>query len=139
MLLFLVTFDHQKVYKKEVVQLYLNATISGNGLIKSKVGETEITITVEDIREEFRLPATLDLDVSMHSFNQKLFLDEIKHETTPAFVEFSGKKKVLLKPKWEREIDIIYKCLECKVADVDEIKHEKITILNTIISEYKCD
>lgn len=121
-------FDHKKAYKNDVVQFYLNATISGDGSIKLKIGETKITITVEDIKEEFKFLASSDLDVSSHSFNQKMFWDETKHESAPTFVKFSGKKKVLLKPDWERAIEIIYKCLECKVDGVDEITPEKTTV-----------
>lgn len=98
-LLFMVTFDDQKVYKKEVVQFYLNATISGDGSIKSKIGDTKIIITTKDIREEFRLPEASNFNVSSHSFNHKLFSDEIKSETAPRFIKFNGKKKVLPKPK----------------------------------------
>lgn len=137
-LMFLVTFDHQRVHKSEVVQLYLNATVSVDGSIKSKVSGVEVTITVEDIREEFRLKEASDLDVSSHAFNQKIFWDEIRRGPATAYVKFN-KKNELLKPEWEREIDIIYKCLESKVAGVDEITLEKITILSAIMENYKCD
>lgn len=70
-LLYLVTFDHQKAYKKEVVQFYLNTTITWDGTIKSKVREKEITITTGDIREEFKLPAASYLDVSSHNSGMK--------------------------------------------------------------------
>lgn len=67
--LYLVTFSHKRADKKEVTQFYLNAIVAGDGRIKSKVGKKEITISVEDICEEFQLPATSDLDVSSDSFN----------------------------------------------------------------------
>lgn len=68
-----------------------------------------------------------------------MFWDEIKSETAPTYVKFSGKKKDQLKSVWERAINIIYKCLECKVIGVDEITPEKIIVLNDVTSGYKCD
>lgn len=100
----------------------MNAVVAEDGTIKSRVGEGEVAITVEDIRQEFELPETSNLDVSSHSFNKKLLWDEIKSESTPTYVKFSRKKKNL------------YKCLECKIAGVDEIKPEKITTLHAIVS-----
>lgn len=120
-LLYLVTFAHKRAYKKEIALFYLNAVIERDGTISSMVGEKEITITREDISEEFQLPATYDFDISSHSFNQKLFWDEIKIEYAPAYVKFFGKKKARLKPVWERATDINYKCLECNVVGVNEI------------------
>lgn len=55
------------------------------------------------------------------------------------YVKFSRKKNILLKPIWGRAIDIIYKCLEFKVAGADEITLEKVTVLHAIISCYKCN
>lgn len=49
-ILYLVTFNHEKVYKKEVTMFYLNATVAGDGTIKSKVGDIKVTITTEDIK-----------------------------------------------------------------------------------------
>lgn len=49
-LMALITFDHGLLYKKEVVEFYLNATIIGDGSIKSKVNGTELIITKEDLR-----------------------------------------------------------------------------------------
>lgn len=68
-----------------------------------------------------------------------MFWDNIKHETAPSFVKFSGKKKVMLRPEWERVINIIYKCWECIVAGVDEITLENVTVLKAIMPRYKCD
>lgn len=68
-LLYLVTFGYEKVHKKRVVEFYINATIAGDGTIKSRVGGIEVVITVEDIRKKFNLLKASDLDVSSHSFN----------------------------------------------------------------------
>lgn len=92
--LYLVTFDHRKTFKKEVVKFYLNVVVAGYGTIKSKVGDTEVVISAKDIREEFRLPKGSDLDVSSHNFNQKIFWDEIKSKTASAYVMFFGRRKV---------------------------------------------
>lgn len=64
-----------RLYKKEVVDFYLNATISGDGPIKSKVNDFDVTITAEDIREEFNINEAFDLHVSSHTFDQKIFWD----------------------------------------------------------------
>lgn len=39
-LLYLVTYDHKKTFKKEVVQFYPNVVVVGDGTIKSTVGDT---------------------------------------------------------------------------------------------------
>lgn len=132
----LVTFDHRRIYKKEVVQFYLNATISSDGSIKSKVGDVDVTITIKDIREEFDLEEASNLDVTSHAFNQKKFWDEIQKDDVAQYVKFSGKKKDLLKAEWERAIDIVYKCLESKVARIDEITPKKINVLSVIMNNY---
>lgn len=102
-----MTFDYRRVYKKEADEFYVNAIIEGNGTIKSNVGNVDIVITTEDIREEYKLPEASDLDVSSHSFNQNLFWEDFKKKRAPSYEKFSGKKKILLKPVWERAIDII--------------------------------
>lgn len=56
-------------FKKEVVQFYLNVVTTSDETIKSKVGDPKVVISVENIREEFKLQTTFDLDVSSHSFN----------------------------------------------------------------------
>lgn len=137
-LLTFVTFDYGRIHKKEVVEFYLNTRI-GNNHITSKVKGKEVTINVEDIRTDFELPLVIDLDVSTHTFNQKTFWEEIHSESAPAYVKFSRKKNVLLKPIWERAIDIVYKYLESKVIGVDDITTQKITLLHCIIHNYKCD
>lgn len=43
-----------------------------------------------------------------------------------------------MKEEWERAIDILYKYLESKVAGVDDITPDKVTILHAIVSNYKC-
>lgn len=138
-LFYMLTFNYEKTYKKEVPKFYLNATIAGDWTIKSRVGDTKVIITAEGIKMEFNLPEEYDLDISSHCFNHKEFWNEIMSEGTLVYVKFSGKKKILLKLVCERAIDIIYKCLESKVTDVDEITLEKIIVLHVIISRYKCD
>lgn len=54
-------------------------------------------------------------------------------------MKFNGNKKDLPKEKWERSINIIYKCIESKVVGMDDITPEKITTLSAIMSGYKCD
>lgn len=85
------------------------------------------------------IPEASDLDVSSHNFNQKALWDEIKSEGAATYVNFSGKKKALIKPVWERAMDIVCKCLECKITSVDEVTQENITTLHAIVSGYKCD
>lgn len=126
----MITFDLENIYKKEVVEFYVNA-ITWNGKIKCTAGEIEVIITTEDIRTTF--------DPLSHNYNEKEFWDEIRHETTLQYEKFSQKKKILLKPVWEKTVDIIYKCLECKIVGVDEITTDEIAILHAIISGYKCD
>lgn len=133
-----MTFDYGKVHKKEFIELYLKENF-GNDHITSKVGENDVIITVEDIHTTFELPPTSNLDVSIHTFNKKIFWDEIMNEGAPAYVKFSRKKKILLKPIWERAIDIVYKCLESKVASVDDITVEKVILLHVIVHNYKCN
>lgn len=116
----------------------MNVVVPGEGTIKSKVRDAEVIITPEDIKKEFNLPATSDPGISSYSFNQTLFWEEIKSEIAPAYLNFPGIKKALLKPVWERMIDIIYKCWESKIAGIYEITPEKITTLHAIIYRYKC-
>lgn len=78
--------------------------------------------------------------MSPHIHSTKNFvLEEIRSETTPTYVKFSRKKKVLLRPIWERAIYIVYKFLESKVVGVDDITSEKITRLHAILDNFKCD
>lgn len=105
-LLKFVTFDYGRVHKKEVVEFYLS-TGMGNNQITSKVNGQEVTINAEDIRTAFELPPASNLDFSIHTFNQKTFYEEIFANSAPTYVKFSKKKKVLLKPIWERAIDIV--------------------------------
>lgn len=72
-LLKLVTFDHGGIHKKKVIDFYPNATVPGDGSIKSKVNDIEVIITADDIREEFEMEAESDLDVSSHAFDQRKF------------------------------------------------------------------
>lgn len=51
----LVTYDHWRIHKKEVIDFYLNVTVSGDGSSKSKVNEVEVIIFTEDIQEEFEM------------------------------------------------------------------------------------
>lgn len=46
---------------------------------------------------------------------------------------------MILKPIWKSAIEIVYKCLESKVTRVDDITTKKITLLHTILHNYKCD
>lgn len=80
-----------------------------------------------------------DLDVSSHAFDHKSFWDKIKTDEEVKIVKFSGKKKDLLKPEWERGIYIIYKSVDGKVACMDDITPEKITIFGAVMSNYGCD
>lgn len=91
-LLSFVTFDYGCVNKKEVVELYFNASPSNNQ-ITSKVGEYDVVITL--VRTTFDLPEGSKLAVCTHTFNQKTF-KEIRNEGALSYVKFSGKKKVLL-------------------------------------------
>lgn len=100
---------------------------------------TNVVHTAEDIREEFELEAASNFDVSSHAFDQKKFWDEIKKDTEAKIVKFSGKKKDMVKEKYERSIDIIYKCIEKKVVGMNDITPEKVTTLSAIMTSYKCD
>lgn len=133
-LLKFLTFDYSKVHKAEVVEFYLNTVVADEGFIQSRVRKVYVSISAEDIRGAFNLPETSDLDPSSNSFNQKVFWEEIRKDTVPEYVKFSGRKKNLLKSEWERAIDILYKFLECKVTGVDDITPNKVTVLNAIIS-----
>lgn len=99
----------------------------------------DVTIMTKDIWEDFDLKEESDLDVTSHAFDQKKFWDEVKKDEVAKYVKFGGKIKDLLKPEWERVIDIVYKSLERKVAGVDEITHEKMTVLSAIMNHYNCD
>lgn len=138
-LLRLITFDHKKVHINKVIEFYLNAVILGDGTIKSTINEVEVIISAEDIQEAFDMDEASNLDVSSHTFNHKQFWDEIRKYPNAQIVKFSGKKKELLQEVWERNIDIIYKCIESKVAGMDDITPEKINVLSAIMSGYKCD
>lgn len=61
----MVAFNYLRSHKK-VVEFYLNATITSDGTIKSKVGGVEVLITIENIKIEFQLPKASDFDVSSH-------------------------------------------------------------------------
>lgn len=63
-----VTFDHERVYKKEVIEFYLNATVTGDRSVKSTANGIEVVLTAKDIREEFDMEVASDLDVSSHAF-----------------------------------------------------------------------
>lgn len=54
-------------------------------------------------------------------------------------MKFGGKKKELLKPEWEKAIDIINKGSESKVAGVDEITLEKVIVLSAVMNNYGRD
>lgn len=131
-LLHFVTFNYPRVHKAEVVEFYLNATVSDEGFIKYRVGEVDVTISVEDIRGTFNLLEASNLNPSSISFNQEDFWKKIRKDTAPEFVKFFGKKKNLLKVEWERAIDILYRCIECKVPKVDDITSDKVTVLHAI-------
>lgn len=50
-----------------------------------------------------------------------------------------GKKKDLLSPFYERILDILYKCLESRVAVVDDVNAEQMALMHAVISYFKCD
>lgn len=52
---------------------------------------------------------------------------------------FKGKKKDLFSPLYERASDIFYKCMESRVAIMDDVRSEKLCLLHAILSDFKCD
>lgn len=50
-----------------------------------------------------------------------------------------GNKKDLLSPLHERTLDIVYKCLESRVAGVDDISTETLCLLHAILNNVGCD
>lgn len=100
----LVSFDHGRLYKKEVTEFYINATITGDRSIKFKVNGVEVALIAEDIREEFNMEEASNLDVSSHAFDHKKFWGEIKQNAAAKIVKFSGKQKDMLKQEWNRPL-----------------------------------
>lgn len=85
-------------------------------------------------------PLAAEVEVKSHSFNKKTLWALIRSEAqSDDKVIFKGKKKDLLKPIIERTLDIVYKCLESRVAGVDDVNVEKIGIQSAILSNIKCD
>lgn len=50
-----------------------------------------------------------------------------------------GKKKDLLSPFFERILDIIYKCLDSRVAAMDDVNDEKMSLMHAILGSVKYD
>lgn len=50
-----------------------------------------------------------------------------------------GKKKDLLSPFYERILDILYKCLDSRVAAMDDVNAEKFCLMYAILGSCKYD
>ncbi|VFQ84247.1 unnamed protein product [Cuscuta campestris] len=133
-----LAFPYSSVQKEEVLEWYLHAKVEAD-YISSTVGEKPVTITANDIRVAFALPEATEKDFTSHTFDHETFWAEIKNEKQADEINFRGKKKDLLNPVFERAIDIIYKCLESRVAGVDDVTPDKIKLLSAIMNNIKCN
>lgn len=97
-------------------------------------------ITADSIRATYELPLATEVEVCSHTFNENEFWTQIKSSTqTSEHMHVKGKKNDLLSPFYERVLDIIYKCLESRVAVIDDVSAEKMCLMHVILCNFKCD
>lgn len=102
---------------REVLEWYLHAKVQGNEIVSAT-----------------------DVEVRSNTFNMKDFWAVVRNEAqSEKNVIFKGKKKDLLKPVFEHTLDIVYKCLESRVAGVDDVNAEKVGLISAILNNFKCD
>lgn len=100
----------------------------------------DVEIIVEVICAAFQLPLATEIEVRSHTYNVKEFWGVIKNASISAEnMPSKGKKKDLLSPLYERVLDILYKCLESRVAAVDDVNFEKLALMHVVLFDYKCD
>lgn len=117
-----LSFNYRAVHKEVVLEFYLNARITNERKIISTVASKSVEITIETIRDAYELSPATNVDVRNHAYSEKEFWGVIKnpaHSTEDMLVK--SKKKDLLSPFCERIMDILYKCLDCKVATMDVV------------------
>lgn len=134
-----LTFDYQSVQKDEMLERHLHAKVE-EGKIISYVGGFQVSISAEDICNTYELPLATDVEVRSHTFNEKELWAVIKNDSqSTKKVPLKGKNKDISKPIFECTLDIVYKCLESRVAGVNDVNSEKFCLLSSILNDFKCD
>nr|GMD22323.1 uncharacterized protein LOC109167327 [Ipomoea batatas] len=72
---------------------------------------------------------------SGHTYNKEQLWNEVKGEQALEVLKFSFKKK-MLKPKFERAVDILSRIVENKVTCTNDVSEEKFTMLSALLNNY---
>lgn len=135
-----MTFNYKSVHKEEVLEFYLNARMIEERKVVSKVASMNFEVIAKSIRAAFEFPPAIEAVVRSHAYNEKDLWATIKNSSNSAEdMPVKGKKKDLLSPLKEHLLDIIYKCLESRVAVMDYVNAEKFILMHAILSSSKYD
>nr|GMC89011.1 uncharacterized membrane protein YMR155W-like [Ipomoea batatas] len=123
-------------YPLDVAKFYDKGTTKGSVLI-SKVNGQYVEIIESNIRMEFNLPES-HLTADTHAFNLRDFWNSIRGgEGTSEEHKLTRIKKTILKRNFEILVDILYKCVDCRIGALDDVSNEKIGVLHVIMEKIK--